>query len=478
MKNILFFLLLQFSMVFFQLFAQESVFLQSTQKGRGLLKSRSGECFVITPAHVVKGAVSKINITGYKNVLSEGNLVQELEGVDLAIVRIIGGGTQNCTTWSVPNNYTSILNNSVDAYLEIRENSGGSTLMQVFISAKDEEYIIITPKNDKTFIKGMSGSALFTQYNGKKVFLGMLQRVDEDGNGEVYQADDMERVLGGFFEENKSNPSTISMSSASLNASEMSVEEDGYRFDLMSVKKSGTTVVCKLKVTSLEKDGELKFAVAYAGSITKMYDQNGFETAASNIRLGSLSGKTWVGGNYTLVKNIPVPLIITFKDVSTNATGISYLKIKSNKFDVEFKNISLEAKSSNIKIPVFENSLYSNEIEGYNFDLINVKKSGTTIVCNLRVTSLEKDGELKFAVAYAGSITKMYDQNGFETAASNIRLGSLSGKTWVGGNYTLVKNIPVPLIITFKDVSTNATGISYLKIKSNKFDIEFKNISF
>ena len=102
--------------IVFQFQAQETVFVESTQKGKGILKSRSGECFVITPEHVVSEDASVLSIIGSKNVLSKGELVQSYgEGIDLAIVRVVGGGAQNCTNWSVPKNYTSMLNNSIDA---------------------------------------------------------------------------------------------------------------------------------------------------------------------------------------------------------------------------------------------------------------------------------------------------------------------------------------------------------------------------
>jgi len=464
--------------VFFQIQAQESVYLETVEHGRGLLKSRSGECFVITPAHVVNESMSKISIIGNKNVLSGGNLVQELSS-DLAIVRIIDGGTQNCTTWFVPKNYSDILNSTVDAYLELRENNGGSKLLQVFITEKDEETITIVPKrNTDSFVKGMSGGALFTQFEGKKIFLGMLQQMGDDGEGYVYQADDMERILGGFFEENKSNSSNITMSTNSLGASAISVEEEGYRFDLLSVKKTGTIVICKLRVTILEKDGELNIYGSYGGRISKMYDQDGIETSASNVKLGNQSNKLKVGDNYTLVKGVPVPLELTFKDVSVNSNGISYLKIQTYSFQVDFKNISFNGINSKIEIPVYENPLNSIEESGYRFDLLSVKKTGTTVICKLRVTSLEKNGELDIYGSYGGRISKIYDQNGVETSASNVKLGNQSHRLHVGDNYTLVKGVPVPLELTFKEVSADSNGISYLKIQTYSFKIDFRNISF
>ncbi len=352
MKHIKYFVLLLIIGIVFQLQAQETVVIESSQMGRGILKSRSGECFVITPQHVVKGDVSTLNIIGSKNVLSNGKLVQEMEKLDLAIVRVTDGGTQNCTNWSVPKNYTTILNNSIDAYLELRYNDGATQLMHVFITGKDENMISIKPKfpDKDAFIKGMSGGSLFTQYEGKKVYLGMLQKIgleedeeeqEEEDNKEglVLQADDMERYLSGFFGDTPKQSSITSMTTTTAEASAFSVEEEGYRFDLLSVKKSGDKVVCKLKVTSLEKDGELEIYARY-GHSTDMYDQNGVKTHASNVKLGNQSNHLTVGKNYKLIKGVPVPLEFTFKEVDENATGISYLKIQTGSFKIDFRNIS------------------------------------------------------------------------------------------------------------------------------------------
>jgi len=485
MKNRNFYTLIFLFVIAFQLLAQETVFVESTQKGKGILKSRSGECFVITPEHVVHEDASILSITGSKNVLSNGKLVQAMEDLDIAIIRVTDGGTQNCTNWSVPSNYTSILDNTVDAYLELRDENGGTQLIQVFINGKDEETISIVPKLSKDiFIKGMSGGSLFTQYDGKKIYLGMLQEIGEEGEGYVFQADDMERILGGFFGDTPKQSSITSMSTTTAKPSANSVEEDGYRFDLLSIEKSGTNVVCKLKVTSLEKDGKLTI---WARQHTKIYDQNGIEKIADKVILGGKMNNYNIGGNYTLIKGIPAPLELFFKEVESDATGLSYIKIvvtnptTRSDFHVEFKNISFDGMTSNIVIPKFENIEHSHEEDGYRFDLINVKKSGTNVVCKLRVTSLEKDGNL---LVWARQHTKIYDQNGIEKIADKVILGGKMNNYNIGGNYTLVKGIPAPLELFFKDVESDATGLSYIKIvvtnpkTRSDFNVEFRNISF
>ena len=198
-KNLLYVLLLCFVNIS-ALFSQNSVYIQSSEFGRGILKSRPGECFVIAPLHVVEKSSGDISIVGKNNVLSTGEFIQGFSS-DLAVIRINGGGTQECEGWTVPSNFSEIVNNSDEGFLELRNNNGSSKLMQVFFTEKDGEIITIEPKkNNQSFSKGMSGSSLFTKVDGKKIYLGMLQQIDmESGEGYVFQADDMERVLGGFF---------------------------------------------------------------------------------------------------------------------------------------------------------------------------------------------------------------------------------------------------------------------------------------
>ena len=238
------------------------------------------------------------------------------------------------------------------------------------------------------------------------------------------------------------------------------------------MKKSGTTVVCKLKLTSLEKDSSLRI---FGERGSKIYDDNGVETIASNVKLGNESAIAWIGDSYTLVKGIPVPLELKFKDVNPEANGLSLLNIKANRSDIKFKNISFKGLNEKLEISNFENIQYSQEAEGFKFDLIDVKKSGTTVICKLRLTSLEKDSSLRI---FGERGSKIYDENGSETKASSIKLGNESGIAWIGDSYTLVKGIPVPLELKFKDVNSEANGLSLLNIKANRFDIKFKNILF
>jgi hypothetical protein len=183
--------------------SQETVYLKSGEFGRGILKERGGECFVIAPFHVIAESVEDtISVIGDKYVVSKAVFVQGFAS-DLAILRIVGGGQQYCAFWEVSEDFTDILDVSYEGYIDLRTEYGNTSKLQVYIKETGDGVITIEPKTNKgNFSKGMSGSSLFTTYQGKKIYLGMLQQVD-DGKGLVLEADNSYRILQEFFEPNK-----------------------------------------------------------------------------------------------------------------------------------------------------------------------------------------------------------------------------------------------------------------------------------
>ena len=85
----------------------------------------------------------------------------------------------------------------------MRDKTGGLSTMAMTVTGIEDQFLYVQPDNFREKIsKGMSGSSLFAEYNGRKVFLGMLQSVD--GNtGEVLMADEIETTLSEFFNPRK-----------------------------------------------------------------------------------------------------------------------------------------------------------------------------------------------------------------------------------------------------------------------------------
>lgn len=184
-------------------FTQETVYIKASEFGRGILKERGGQCFVIAPFHVVAESMEDtITVIGDKFVESKAVYVKAFTS-DLAVLRIIGGGEQYCAFWEVPEDFTNIVKDSYEGYIDLRNAYGSTNKLKIYVDEADDGVITIHPqKNGGNFAKGMSGSSLFTKYQGKKVYLGMLQQVAE-GKGYVLQADNIDRILIEFFEPNK-----------------------------------------------------------------------------------------------------------------------------------------------------------------------------------------------------------------------------------------------------------------------------------
>lgn len=184
-------------------FTQSTVHLSILEEGRGLLRSRSDECFVIAPYHLVEGVEARsITITGYKQKVSKGKFIKQFPG-DIAIIKVESGADQDCQNFSVPKNYAESLEKTFDGYLEIRNEDGSINQEMVHLKKKSSEGITIQAKDPNfQFAKGMSGSSLFGNFNGVRTYLGMLLSVDESNTkyGNVFQADDMERIMQEFFD--------------------------------------------------------------------------------------------------------------------------------------------------------------------------------------------------------------------------------------------------------------------------------------
>ena len=116
------FLVIIFSFFWMDTFAQSSVYLEGNEIGRGILKERSGEIFVICPAHVIENTNGEVKVIGENNVQSKGEVVQSFAN-DLAVVRIVSGGIQKNNIWSIPSNYSKMIDVIKSGYIEIRDNS-------------------------------------------------------------------------------------------------------------------------------------------------------------------------------------------------------------------------------------------------------------------------------------------------------------------------------------------------------------------
>lgn len=198
MRKFFTFLILILNIQYF--FSQQTVFVKGKEKGNGLLIERKGECFVITPHHVVFEYSKEILISDKDRVNSKGILIQVFDP-DLAIIRIESGGVQYCKNITVKENFSSIVNSISSGFLEYIDEFGTANLIHADITAKDETSFAIQPKNSiEQISKGMSGSAFYVNYKNQKILLGMLMSIESDfKTGYIYQIDDLLKTTSSFF---------------------------------------------------------------------------------------------------------------------------------------------------------------------------------------------------------------------------------------------------------------------------------------
>jgi len=467
MKNLskLFLLL---SVLFMQnAYCQSTVYVQTNQFGRGLLKTRGSECFVITPNHLLKNYNGPINVFGEGSERSRANLLKSYTG-DLAILRFDGENNQNCKKWHLNEKYSSILENVFEGYLELRDKDGSASKFAVNITGIDVQYITIRPKDFREkFYQGMSGSTLFVEYQGGKVFLGMLQSISDDETGSVIRADEIDKILSSHF-----NPIKRKKRSSIISDKDLTKEALDFRFELLNVDKSGSRVTFNFDVTSLKNDK----AIRLEDYEILLYDENGIVSKATNIVIGNRSS-TIV--EYTLVKGIPVPLKITFTDIPSSAQYATLFKVgfsdKETTGNFEFREIYFGDESEDLSEVIEEKGNWSKETLGFKYDLLYFDKTSTTVVFTFTITSVDRDK----TILLKNYDIFLYDDKGLETKADIITIGNLSRDIV---EYNLVQGAKVPLIISFKNIASSATGVALLKVgfsdHQNVSNFQIRNLKF
>jgi len=243
------------------LLAQETIFVEAAnQIGRGILRVRGDECFAIMPEHLLYDETSKEEHLGTVSVYGEGSVRAEAEKLksytsDLVILRFPDDHNLACTSWELDRDYQKVIDVVTKCKVEIREKTGGLATMAGSITNIDDQFLYIQPDNFRdNFAKGMSGASVFTEYNGRKVYLGMLQNIDGN-SGEVLMADEMDKTLSEFFDPKKKIRRESPDSKVSLGV----VRESGeYRFELLDMERSGSNLNLKFNVVSLKRDNNLQ----------------------------------------------------------------------------------------------------------------------------------------------------------------------------------------------------------------------------
>lgn len=448
---------------------QETVYVEAgSESGRGVLKTRGDECFAIVPHHLLRDHFGTVSVYGEGSVLAQADLVKSYTA-DLAILRFDKGSNLFCNSWKVDRDFDKVIDVVTKCKLEMRERTGGLSTMAMTVTGIDDEFLYIEPDNFReTIAKGMSGSAVFTEYNGKKVYLGMLQRVNGKV-GEVLKASKMDQTLSDFFNPKKK----IRYGGGDSNVSMGIVRESGgFRFELRDIERNGSNLSLKFNVVSLNKDNTLGI---YHRSVS-LFDDQGSESNASNIVIGSQSGGSV---RYNMVHGVSVPMELNFNSISSSTDLATLFKFqftedRTNKV-IEIRDLELPGGTSYDSKYDGESIDGSQAISGFKFDLLHISKSGKDVICKFNVTSLDRDREIQLYFRHI----LLYDDKGLENAAENIQIGNQSGSSI---RYNLIHGITTPLELKFTTVNSSAESIALLKIPFRtalkESEYQLRNISF
>lgn len=177
----------------------EPVLVEGLESGQGILRARSGECFAVTPTHVV-GLGLGLEVVTTERVRAPAELVTDF-GDDIAVIRVDARGRLSCGMgWPRPEPLDATLRDAVTqgrqgVILRVRD-TGGVEAYGVRFVAVDHRHIEVMPLSPGAeAFKGMSGSQLMLQ--GQPV--GMILNT-EAGLIRAYRQDALNERIGRFFD--------------------------------------------------------------------------------------------------------------------------------------------------------------------------------------------------------------------------------------------------------------------------------------
>ncbi len=170
-----------------------------------LFQSRSGECFGITPRHVLEPNVTERTPIITDQFGNEGigvNITVPIgRDIDLAVFKVIGSVSERCSNsrlYQIPNSYLSVTPSWTSAFLQVHSDLG-IQLFHVQISDRSRDsvggnmFAIEIDEAQGQFRQGMSGGAIV---NDAGQTFGMLLEVNEDeGYGLAIRFDFVRQVI-------------------------------------------------------------------------------------------------------------------------------------------------------------------------------------------------------------------------------------------------------------------------------------------
>lgn len=179
--------------------AAEGVLVSGATQGQGTLRARSGECFAITPQHVVGLGGVGLSVTNAERAQAPAQHLTDY-GDDIAVIRVDAAGRMTCgSSWRRREPLDERLEEAVrlgrqGTLLRVRP-TGGIESYAVRFSALDSRHVevtMLTPSGEA--FEGISGSRLML--DGRPV--GMVLTTFQ-GTIRAYRQDALNRRIQDFF---------------------------------------------------------------------------------------------------------------------------------------------------------------------------------------------------------------------------------------------------------------------------------------
>lgn len=119
---------------------------------------------------------------------------------------------------------------------------------------------------------------------------------------------------------------------------QQTVEENGFRFELLDCARAGQGVRCVFLMTRLEEDARFRFF--RPGS--RVIDYSGNEYVANSVEIGSKRNKDFVNGDF--VRGVPMRGAISFADIPASVTDLALLELRygfPGDFTVQLRDVSV-----------------------------------------------------------------------------------------------------------------------------------------
>jgi hypothetical protein len=465
--------------IFLTLYGQNTVYINvpNGNEGRGILKSRGNECFIITPHHVVKDALEDINVIGEKKVKSTASIEQQYASVDLSILRVEKGGMQKCTDWTVAPDFEKIIDNNSNGFVEYRDSDGSTQKAEVEIIGVNGEEIQIQRKDPMTvFVKGWSGSSFFINQNGVRIYMGMLYQI-QGRAGYVMRADHMFNIMTNFFgKEEKQVEGLVGDNLVSNDLKRTSgvlreLETKQVKLAITKFEQNNNKAIFHYTLTNTNPAQQIVEFNSQLGYLN-LIDQSGYSYSATNLKMGIGNNS-----NIELIYNVPVSCTVEFEVGANKITKAAKLQLNGWGYEFKFINISI---LSNNELPnnssanlnkSLNKSLGIQSTKLINLNVVGFEQNNNKAIFHYTLTNTNPAKQIVEFNSQLGYLN-LIDQSGYSYSATNLKMGIGNNS-----NIELIYNVPVSCTVEFEVGANKITKAAKLQLSGWGYEFIFINLN-